>query len=313
MFKCLLKLSFRNFFYKSSFVDISSAKALSNNTIMKTDKLMKRQTDWLFMLFQCKESIKKEIAPLLKTLNQPQPSLGIGAGGDPIKQIDLAAENAIIKTLKEYGLSFTLISEESGIKKYGPNPKGNYVTADPIDGTTNLMRGIPFYATSIAVSTKPELRTVHTALVADLFHDVTYTAEKGEGAQRNGQKIVPSEQASLEEAVVGVDLNTYKIRKVAPQLTRLIEKTKHIRHLGANALELCYVADGTTDAFIDIRGKLRTTDTAAAWLIIKEAGANITTPDGKPLNAKLDPKEKLKFIAVANQKIHNAILSLIKT
>jgi myo-inositol-1(or 4)-monophosphatase len=186
------------------------------------------------------------------------------------------------------------------------------VTADPIDGTTNLMRGIPFYATSIAVSTKPELNTVHSALVADLFHDTIYTAEKGKGAKCNGQKIAPSKQAVLEEAVIGIDLNTYKAREIAPRLTSLIERTKHIRHLGANALELCYVADGTTDAFIDIRGKLRTTDTAAAWLIINEARALITTPDGKPLNAKLDPREKLSFIASANQQIHEKILSLIK-
>jgi len=273
---------------------------------------MKKQIDWLPILIQCRDNLKRQIAPLLKTLNQPQPSLGIGAGGDPIKKVDLTAENAIVETLKECGLSFTLISEESGIKKYGENPEENYVTADPIDGTTNLMRGIPFYATSIAVSTKPELNAVHTALVADLFHGVTYTAKKGEGAKRDNQKITPSKQTTLEDAVVGIDLNTYKAREVAPRLTRLIEKTKHIRHLGANALELCYVADGTTDAFIDIRGKLRTTDTAAAWLIINEAGAKITTPEGKPLSAKLDPKEKLTFIAAANQKIHETILSLIK-
>ena len=273
---------------------------------------MKKQIDWLPILIQCRDNLKRQINPLLKTLNHPQPSLGIGAGGDPIKKVDLTAENAIVETLKEYGLSFTLISEESGIKKYGENPEENYVTADPIDGTTNLMRGIPFYATSIAVSTKPELNAVHTALVADLFHGVTYTAKKGEGAKRDNQKINPSKQTTLKDAVVGIDLNTYKAREVAPRLTNLIEKTKHIRHLGANALELCYVADGTTDAFIDIRGKLRTTDTAAAWLIINEAGAKITTPEGKPLSAKLDPKEKLTFIAAANQKIHKTILSLIK-
>jgi myo-inositol-1(or 4)-monophosphatase len=273
---------------------------------------MKKQIDWLPILIQCRDNLKRQINPLLKTLNHPQPSLGIGAGGDPIKKVDLTAENAIVETLKEYGLSFTLISEESGIKKYGENPEENYVTADPIDGTTNLMRGIPFYATSIAVSTKPELNAVHTALVADLFHGVTYTAKKGEGAKRDNQKVTPSKKATLEDAVMGIDLNTYKAREVAPRLTNLIEKTKHIRHLGANALELCYVADGTTDAFIDIRGKLRTTDTAAAWLIINEAGAKITTPEGKPLSAKLDPKEKLTFIAAANQKIHKTILSLIK-
>ncbi|MGC9345279.1 MAG: inositol monophosphatase family protein [Candidatus Bathyarchaeales archaeon] len=273
---------------------------------------MTQQINWLSILIQCKNNIQEQISPLLKTLSQPQPNLGIGAGGDPIKQIDLAAENAIINTLKKHEISFTLISEESGVKEYGKTPHRHYVTADPIDGTTNLMRRIPFYATSIAASTKPTLNTVHTALVTDLAHDITYTAKKGKGAYRNNKKITPSKNTSLEEAVIGIDLNTYKIRKIAPQLTGLIQRTKHIRHLGANALELCYVADGTTDAFIDIRGKLRTTDMAASWLIIKEAGAKITTPEGKPLNVKLSPKQKVAFIAAANQKIHKTILNLIK-
>jgi myo-inositol-1(or 4)-monophosphatase len=273
---------------------------------------MTKQTYWLNILIKCKNNIQEQITPLLKTLKQPQPDLGIGAGGDPIKQIDLAAENAIINTLREHNVSFTLISEESGIKEYGSNPRENYVTSDPIDGTTNLMRGIPFYATSIAVSTKPAINTIHTSLVADLLHGITYTAQKDKGAYRNNQKIAPAKTTSLEEAVIGVDLNTYKISQIAPRLTDLIQRTSHIRHLGANALELCYVADGTTDAFIDIRGKLRATDTAAAWLIIKEAGAKITTPNGKPLSVKLDPKQKVTFIAAANPKIHKAILTLLK-
>jgi myo-inositol-1(or 4)-monophosphatase len=274
---------------------------------------MKQQNNWLQILIECKNQIKKQITPLLKTLKQPQPNLGIGAGGDPIRQIDLAAENAIINTLKSHKISFALISEESGIKEYGETPHEYFVTADPIDGTTNLMRGIPFYATSIAISTKPTLNTVHTSLVADLFHDVTYTAQKGKGAFCDNQKITPSKEASLEEAVIGIDLNTYKIPEIAPHLKSLIQKTKHIRHLGANALELCYVADGTTDAFIDIRGKLRATDMAAAWLITEEAGAKMTTLEGKPLNIKLDPKQTVAFIAAANQKIHRTILNLIKT
>jgi len=271
------------------------------------------QPNWPNILLECKNQIQKQIKPLLKTLNKPQPNLGIGAGGDQIKQIDLTAENAIINTLKSHKISFTLISEESGIKEYGKTPQEHFVTTDPIDGTTNLTRGIPFYATSIATSTKPTLNTIHTALVTDLFHGVTYAAQKGEGAYRNNKKIVPSKETSLEEAVIGMDINTYKIQNIIPKLTSLIQKTKHIRHLGANALELCYVADGTTDAFIDIRGKLRSTDIAAAWLIIEEAGAKITAPEGKPLNVKLDPKQKVEFIAAANQKIHRTILNLIKT
>jgi myo-inositol-1(or 4)-monophosphatase len=74
---------------------------------------------------------------------------------------------------------------------------------------------------------------------------------------------------------------------------------------------MCYVADGTTDAFIDIRGKLRTTDMAAAWLIIEEAGALITTPEGLPLNVKLDPRQKVEFVAAANNEIHKKILDLL--
>jgi myo-inositol-1(or 4)-monophosphatase len=272
---------------------------------------MKQQTNWLKILKECKNNIQKQIAPLIKTLDKPQPDLGIGAGGDEIKQIDLAAENAIINTITRYGLSFTLISEESGIKEYGENPTQNYVIADPIDGTTNLTRGIPFYATSIATSKKPQLTAIETALVADLHNNITYTAEKGKGAKRENKKIKPSKTTAIEKAVIGLDLNTYKVKEIIPQIMALTEKTKHIRHLGANALELCYVADGKTDAFIDIRGKLRTTDMAAAWLIIKEAGAKITTPQGKPLNTKLDPKQKVTFIASANSEIHKKILGLI--
>jgi len=270
------------------------------------------QTSWLQILIECKNNLQTQITPLLKTLKQPQPNLGIGAGGDPIKQVDIAAENAITATLTKQRVSFTFISEESGISEHGKNPHEAYVTTDPIDGTTNLTRGIPFYATSIAVSTKPDLNTVHTALVTDLFHNKTYTAEKGEGAHCDSQKMRPSRNTSLEEAVIGMDINTFKIQKLIPRLMNIIERTKHIRHLGANALELCYVADGTTDAFIDIRGKLRATDMAAGWLIIQEAGGTITTPEGKPLNVRLDPKQKVEFVAAANPTLHEILLDMIR-
>lgn len=274
---------------------------------------MKARVDWLQVLVRCKENVKTHIRPLLKTLSEPQPDLGKGAGGDPMKLVDLAAEKAIVEVLQQYDISFTLISEESGVKEFGETPKQCYVTVDPIDGTTNLVRGVPFYASSIAVSAKPALSTVYAALVTDLFHDTTYTAQKGKDAYRDREKIKPSALASLEEAVIGLDLNTYKVKEIAPQLTRLIKETKHIRHFGANALELCYVADGTTDAFVDIRGKLRATDVAAGFLILKEAGGTITTPEGHLLDVKLDPKQKIKFIAAGNTQIHKTILSLIKS
>jgi myo-inositol-1(or 4)-monophosphatase len=296
-------------------------KSFSSKVFIKTSSTLKgwrtlqmnQRIDWTQVLVQCKNNVQKQIAPLFETLKQPQPNLGVGAGGDPIKQVDLTAENAIVNTLRQHEISFTLISEESGIKEYGGIPHECYVTTDPIDGTTNLVRGIPFSATSIAVSTEQTLNTVHAALVADLARDAVYVAQKGKGAYCNGKRIVPSMLASLEDAVIGLDLNTYKVQKIAPRLTSLIERTKHIRHFGANALELCYVADGTTDAFIDLRGKLRATDIAAAWLILEEAGARMTTPTNDFLNVKLSPKQRVSFIASGNLQIHKKILDLIQT
>jgi len=268
---------------------------------------------WLPTLIQCKENVMAHIRLLLKTLKEPQPDLGIGAGGDQMKLVDLTAEKAIVEVLTARGVSFTLVSEESGIKEYGADPKACYVTVDPIDGTTNLVRGLPFYCSSIAVSHKPMLSDVYAALVADLFHGTTYTAAKGKGAFRNGQKITTSAVTSLSEAVVGLDLNTYKAKEIAPKLSELIQNTKHIRHFGANALELCFVAEGLYDAFVDIRGKLRTTDVAAGFLILKEAGGTISAPDGQTVDVKLDPRQTLKFVASGNPKIHESILSLLKS
>jgi len=273
---------------------------------------MEPHYDWLQILLQCKDNVKTRIRPLLKTLREPQPDLGKGAGGDQMKPVDLAAEKAIIEVLQQHGVSFTLVSEETGVKEFGEKPKQCYVTVDPVDGTTNLTRGLPFYASSIAISAEPMLSSVYAGLVADLFHDATYTAQAGKGAYRDGEKIAPSAVVSLDEALMGLDLNTCRVKEIAPQVTRLIEATKHIRHFGANALELCYVAEGLTDAFVDIRGKLRTTDIAAGFLILQEAGGIITTPEGETLDAKLDPKEKVKFVASGNLQIHKTILSLIQ-
>ena len=273
---------------------------------------MKKPIDWQQILRECKKNIQTNIQPCLKTLKQPQPNLGMGAGGDAMKPADLAAETAIIDTFQHHDISFTLISEESGIKKFGSTPKECYLTVDPIDGTTNLIHGLPFYASSIAVSKKPELSDVYVGMVVDLAHDVMYTAFRGEGAYRDGVKIESSKTVFWDDAVIGLDLNTFKTKAVVSKVTAIIENTKHIRHFGANALEVCYVANGLTEAFIDLRGKIRTTDVAAGFLIVKEAGGVVTTPDNQPVNIKLDPMQKLSFIASGNMQIHQKIVSLVK-
>lgn len=265
--------------------------------------------DWLEILKECSRNVRKAVLPFLEN-PQPQPSHGKGAGGDTTHEIDVAAENAIINTIKRHGIAFTLISEEAGVKKFGRNPEF-YVTTDPIDGTTNALRGIPFVATSIAVSRKPLLQSVETAVVIDIIHNKTYTAQKNQGACKNNKRISTSRTTRLETAVVGIDFNTYKVTQHINTIITLLQNTKHPRHLGADALEICYVADGTSDAFVDIRDKLRVTDMAAAMLILTEADGIITTPEGEKLDAPLTPTQKVAFIAAGNKTIHKRIKTLI--
>jgi len=266
--------------------------------------------DWLDLLKECSQKMRKEI---LTFFGSPDAAIGfgIGAGGDTMKKIDLVAEKALIDVLEEHKLSCTLISEETGTKKIGPQPPEIYLTTDPVDGTTNAIRGLPFMATSIAVSRAPYLKDVEVALVSDLFHNITYTAQRDQGAYRNKERIKPSKISFLEEAIVGVDFNTLRIKELVASLEEVLIRTRHLRHLGANALEICYVADGTTDAFLDTRGKLRVTNVAASYLILLEAGGIMVTPEGNELNVPLAATQRLSFIAVANKKLYETIRRLL--
>jgi len=258
---------------------------------------------------------KRIRADVLKFFGSPEAGLGfgVGAGGDTMKKIDLVAEIALTDVLEKNNVSYTLISEETGIKKIGETPEAWYVTVDPVDGSANAVRGLPFIATSIAVSKRPFLQDVEAAIVTDLYRNIAYTAMVGRGALRNGKKITPSKTASLEEAVIGVDFKALKTKPHLDRLAPILEKAKHIRHLGANALEICYVADGTEDAFIDVRGKLRVTDAAAAHLILKEAGGLMVTPEGKEINVPLAPTQRISFIAAGNKAMYEKIAKLLTT
>ncbi len=273
---------------------------------------MKNPLDWRQLLLECKTNIQAATKPCQSNPKEPQPNLGLGAGGDYTKSIDLAAETAITQTLQNHGVSFTLISEESGIKEYGQSPQLCFVCVDPVDGTTNWTHRLPFYCSSVSISDKPDLASVQAAMVVDLVHGETYTAFKNRGAYLNDQPITPSKTDSLDQAVIGLDINTYQAKPDIATFTALIENTKHTRHFGANALETCYVAAGLTDAFVDLRQKIRTTDVAAGFLVVKEAGGIVTDATNQQINVPLDPKQTLSFIASANPTIHSKILSLIK-
>lgn len=273
---------------------------------------MLAQNPWIKILKLCKKNVQKAILPHIKVPNVHQQDLGKGAGGDSIKIVDLVAEKAIIETLQNHNIEFTLVSEESGIKKFGDNSQQLYVTIDPIDGTTNCVHNIPFYCSSIAISEKPTLSSVSIAMVIDLIHNITYFAQKDYGSYCNNKKISTSTCSFLDKAIIGLDINKTNTQNFFSRIFPFLSETKHIRHFGANALEICYVAEGKTEAFIDIRGKLRTTDLAASYLILRESGGVITDLDNNPLVAKLDPKTKVSFLASGNNEIHKKILHLLK-
>ena len=262
--------------------------------------------NWLEIIQECAIEMKKAT---LNFYGSPEAAigLGIGAGGDKTKRIDLAAEKALIKCLKKNQISCTLVSEEAGTIQIGSEPSEYYVITDPVDGTTNAVQGLPFSSNVIAISKSPWLKDVETAIVSDIVHDITYTAQKNKGAFRNGASIKPSKTSKIEEAVIGIDLNTFKIKTLTKKLEKLFKKAKHFRHFGANAQEICYVADGSSDAFIDIRGKLRVTDIAASYLILREAGGIILSSEGEELNSFLEPTQRLSFIATSNKTLFEAI------
>jgi len=262
--------------------------------------------DWLEIIQECSQKMRRAA---LRYYGSPKAAVGfgVGAGGDTSKRIDLAAEKALIECLSKHEVSCTLVSEEAGTKQIGYAPSEYYVTTDPVDGTTNAVRGLPFSANVIAVSRGPWLQDVETAIVTDLVHGITYTAQKNRGAFKNGERIKPSETSEIEDAVIGVDLNTFKIEELVTKLEGLFKRAKHFRHFGANALEICYVADGSTDAFIDIRGKLRVTDMVASYLILREAGGIMVSPEGEELNVPLAATQRLSFIAASNKRIYEAI------
>jgi myo-inositol-1(or 4)-monophosphatase len=270
-----------------------------------------KKVNWLEILQECSQKMRKEA---LKLYGSPESAVGfgIGAGGDISKRIDLAAEKALVDCLGKHEISCTLVSEEAGTKKIGFGQPEFYVITDPVDGTTNSVHGLPFSANVIAVSKGPNIQDVETAIVTDIIHGITYTAQKNEGAFKNGKKIKPSETANLEDAVIGIDLNTFKIREQLTKLEGLFKIGKHFRHFGANALEICYVADGSTDAFVDIREKLRVTDMVASYLILREAGGIILTPEGEELDVPLAAIQRLSFIAASNRKMYNAIKEALK-
>ena len=186
------------------------------------------------------------------------------------------------------------------------------VILDPIDGTSNALHGIPFFCTSVALSTGPTLSSTKLGFVKNLSNKDVFFAEKGHGAYKGKTCLKPSTITTLSDALISVELSLPHNQQHLKRLTPLLLDLKKIRHLGATALEICYVASGALDAFVDLRNIARSVDLAAAYIILGEAGGVMVTPDKKKIDLRLDAAERTFLVAATNSAICNDILSLIR-
>lgn len=270
--------------------------------------------NWLGLFQAISKEVYNEVNSMFGS-DQAKKIVGRGAGGDMTMHIDKRAEEIVIKFLERKNVSCILVSEECGIKIIGENLK-DYVVLDGIDGTSNAVRGIPFTSISIAHATEPYLHAVDVGLVMDLSKGITFSAETGKGAYEEGCLLEPSSITSLMEGVFSVKIPVNMKRKeILHDITRLmplILNMRKLRQLGSVALEMCYVASGRLDACVDLRHKIRATDFAAAYLIVREAGGVILNPDGNEVVMELKANAKTSFVAAANLTICRKILKLLQ-
>jgi myo-inositol-1(or 4)-monophosphatase len=219
--------------------------------------------------------------------------MGRGAGGDMSRRIDILAERAVIDLVRKRRMDLTIIGEECGRIE----GRQGYLVMDAIDGTTNAVRGLPFHCCSLAYATDFRLSAVTDAAVIDLARGDLYYASNGKGAYLNKKKIVAKKES--DDPIIGINMSGLN-SEIVERLKPIVSEAHHVRQLGANALEMCYLARGLLDAYIDLRGKIRPTDIAAAYLIAKEAGCIICSSKGSQLESDLDVKTRLSYVAAAN-------------
>ena len=225
--------------------------------------------------------------------------------------MDFEAEKAIIEVLEKRLKSFTLISEESGIKTFGEG--GYYVVVDPIDGSTNALRGYPACSSAIAIAKGETMDSIIAAGVINLITGDVYYAEKGLGAYLNDLRIKPRDIRKIEDAFIAFELNIRsQITGYVLKIAHLIERARHVRLIGSDALEICFIASGTSDAFVDLRGFLRAPDFAASAFILKEAGGIITDAQGQEIRCKLEPKARSTIIATCTPELHKDIIKRLR-
>lgn len=215
-----------------------------------------------------------------------------------VTDTDLEAEKAILEILRKNS-DYGIISEEAG--KTG-NSEGPQWVVDPLDGTSNFARSLPLFAVSIGLINGSESLV---GVIIDPIQQKEYCAEKGAGAFCNNKKLVLPE--FKKQWTPGVFLNhgsQIEDKSKCAKINQRLSPNYSIRKLGTTALELCYLATGSYDAFICSGDEIW--DYAAGISIATEAGIILTDWKGN----KWDGKEN--HLLFARPEIHGLLVEKIK-
>jgi myo-inositol-1(or 4)-monophosphatase len=248
-------------------------------------------TDWLGFCRRAAGAARDAVHAYASTAERAVET-GRGEGGDTAYVIDRAAEDAVFREIEALGVPVTAISEERGqIPVAGGSDVR--VVIDPVDGSLNAKRGLPFACVSIAIASGPRMGDVEIGWVAELEPRLSagdepragrdWWAVRGEGAFRDGEPLAPLRPGSLE--VLGLETARPElVAAFAPAIESV--GARRIRALGSVAMTLCLVAAGQLDAMLSLR-PVRSVDAAAAQLLVTETGGAVAFPDDDDLSLEM--------------------------
>jgi myo-inositol-1(or 4)-monophosphatase len=252
-------------------------------------------TDWLALCREAVEDVRGVLVDL-PTRVEREPVVGDGVGGDETTAVDEAAERVILERLRAVD-GVTIVSEEVGEIRGGGRWR---VVVDPIDGSLNAKRGIPFFSTSIAVAEGQTMDDVVFGYVYDFGTGEEWTAERGGGALLNGAvlgDVRPKEKIEI------LSFEATLTSSVAEKAASVVGLAYRLRIMGSLAISLCHLAAGRVDAVCSLKGA-RAVDIAAAQLLVRERGLAIDLPEAPPFGeAPLDTEGRSRVVAAATPKV----------
>jgi myo-inositol-1(or 4)-monophosphatase len=241
----------------------------------------------------------KIIARAYEQLDMVQAELK--GANDFVTNVDKEAESAIISTIKASYPDHAFIAEESGVS--GSDSKYQWII-DPLDGTTNFVKGIPHFAVSIALKVDGKL---DQAVIFDPIRGELFTASRGAGAQLDGKRIRVSKARDLTGTILATGFpfkNKHQLDAYQAIFADLFTQVADMRRAGSAALDLAYVAAGRFEGFWEMG--LKPWDTAAGQLLAKEAGAVVADFTGA------ENYDRSGNIVVATPKVLGSILKAIR-